>query len=64
FIIAAPLAFLLMDWILAKVAYRIDIGWELFSLAALSIIVAVIITISTQVIRAAKANPVNALKSE
>ncbi|MBI3219782.1 MAG: ABC transporter permease [Bacteroidetes bacterium] len=64
FVIAAPLAFLLMDWILAKVAYRIDIGWGIFSLAALSIIAAVIVTISTQVIRTAKANPVNALKSE
>ncbi len=64
FAIAAPLAFLLMDWILAKVAYRIDIGWGIFSLAALSIIAAVIVTISTQVIRSAKANPVNALKSE
>jgi putative ABC transport system permease protein len=64
FVIAAPLAFLLMDWILAKVAYHIDIGWGIFSLAALSIIAAVIVTISTQVIRTAKANPVNALKSE
>lgn len=64
FVMAMPVAFFLMDWLLAKVAYRIDVGWRIFSVAAFLIVVAVIVTISTQVIRAAKANPVNALKSE
>lgn len=64
FMMAAPLAFFLMDWLLAKVVYRIDIGWGVFSVAAILIMTAVILTISTQVIRAASANPVNALKSE
>lgn len=64
FLISVPLAYLVIDWLLAKVAYRIDIGWRIFLFAALSIIAAVLVTISTQVIRAVKANPVSALKSE
>lgn len=64
FLVAAPLAFFLMDWLLAKVAYRIDMDLGIFLSAAIMIITAVIATISAQVIRAAKANPVNALKSE
>lgn len=63
-IIAAPLAFTLMnDW-LQNFAYRISIGWWMFAAGALSAVLIVCLTISFQSIRAALANPVQSLRTE
>ena len=62
--IASPLAFWLMkDW-LQKYDYRIDISWWVFVLAGLLAFVIALLTVSTQAIKAAIANPVKSLRME
>jgi len=64
FLIAAPIAGLSMEAWLKNYAYRVQLQWWVFALAgALSFIIA-LVTISSQAIRAAVANPVNSLRSE
>lgn len=64
FIIASPIAWLIMNTWLQDFAYRIDISWWFFALAAVLSILITIITISFQAIKAALANPVKSLRSE
>jgi putative ABC transport system permease protein len=45
-------------------AYRIDIEWWVFGLAMILALFIAILTISTQAIRAAVANPVESLRTE
>jgi len=45
-------------------AYRIDLSWWPFLLAGLLSLVIAVLTVSFQVIRAAMANPVEALRYE
>ena len=64
FLIASPLAFWLMkDW-LQKYDYRIDISWWVFIIAGLLALVIALITVSSQAIKAAIANPVKSLRTE
>lgn len=63
-VIASPLAWWAMSEWLEDFAYRIDIAWWMFALAGLSAIVIALLTVSWQVIRAALANPVDALRDE
>jgi ABC-type antimicrobial peptide transport system permease subunit len=63
-LIATPLALLLMKNWLQKYDYRIDISWWVFALAGLLALVIALVTVSTQAIRAALANPVSSLRSE
>ncbi len=62
--IAWPIAWLAMNRWLDNFAYRISIQWWMFVVAALMALVIALATISFQAIRAAMANPVNALKYE
>lgn len=64
FLIASPLAWYFMnDW-LRNYAYRTSLGWWIFALAGgISLFIA-LLTISFQTIRAALANPVEALRYE
>ena len=63
-IIASPIAFLLMnDW-LQTYDYRISIKWWVFAVAAVIALVIALITVSTQAVKAAVANPVKSLRSE
>jgi len=63
-IIASPIAFLLMnDW-LQTYDYRISIKWWVFAVAAIIALVIALITVSTQAVKAAVANPVKSLRSE
>ncbi len=63
-LIATPIAYSIMSRWLQDFAYRIDIGWWVFALAGgLGLIIA-LLTVSTQAIRAALANPVEALRYE
>jgi len=63
-VIAWPVAWYAMNRWLQDFAYRIDIGWWVFTLAAGLALVIALLTVSTQAIRAALANPVEALKYE
>ncbi len=64
FVIAAPLAWLAMHKWLQDFAYRISIGWGVFILAMFSAMVITLATISFQLFRTARLNPVKSLKSE
>ena len=63
-LIASPLAFWLMkDW-LQKYDYRIDISVWVFVTAGVAALVIALMTVSSQAIKAAIANPVKSLRTE
>jgi putative ABC transport system permease protein len=62
--VACPLAYYLMSAWLTKFAFHIDIGINVFAIAAMSSILIAFFTVSFQAIRAAIGNPVESLKSE
>lgn len=64
FLVAAPLSWYTMHAWLQNFAYRIDIAWWMFVLAAAVSISIAIITVSYQAIKAALANPVKSLRTE
>jgi putative ABC transport system permease protein len=64
FLIAAPLAWLGMQKWLEQFAYRINIEWWVFGLAAILSFLVALTTISFQAVRAALANPVKNLRTE
>jgi putative ABC transport system permease protein len=49
---------------LQNFAYRIEIGWSVFFLAGGLALVIALLTVSAQALRAALANPVDALRYE
>ncbi|RDC65545.1 ABC transporter permease [Adhaeribacter pallidiroseus] len=63
-IIAWPLAGWAMHQWLQDFAYRTNLGWEIFALAGATTVFIALLTISLQAIKAAVANPINALRSE
>jgi putative ABC transport system permease protein len=64
FIIAAPLAWWGMNEWLTDFAYRTPISWWVFIMGGSIMLLMALFTLSIQTIRAAVANPVNALRSE
>lgn len=64
FAIASPMAWYVMNRWLENFAYKIDMNWWMFALAGLVSMGIALLTVSVQTIRAAIANPVNALRSE
>lgn len=64
FVIAIPIAWYIVDKWLQYFAYRIVIDWGIFTLSGLAMLVIAVFTISYQAIKAAVANPVEALKDE
>jgi putative ABC transport system permease protein len=64
FVIAFPVAWLMMNKWLQSFAYRINISWWVFALAGLLTIAIALVTVSFQAIKAAMANPVKSLRSE
>ena len=64
FIIAAPLAYFVMNRWLGNFAYHIDLNWWIFALAGISAIGIALLTISYQSMRAAMADPVKSIRSE
>ncbi len=64
FMIATPVAAWIMHLWLQDFAYRVNIAWWMFALAAGLVIVITLLTISSQAIRAAIANPVRSLRAE
>lgn len=63
-VISIPTSYLLMDKWLDSYVYRTDIPWWIPALTGVSALVITMMTVSYQTIRAAKANPVNSLRSE
>ena len=63
-LIAWPLAWFAVNRWLQDYAYRVNISWGIFVLAAVSAIVIALLTISFQAIKAAVANPVKSLRTE
>ena len=63
-LIAFPLAYYWLEKMLQDYAYRISIGWWIFALAGIITIALTLITVGWQAIKAATANPVEAIKSE
>jgi len=64
FALAVPLAGWAMDHWLQAFAYRITLQWWMFALAGLAAAIIAFLTVSSQSVRAAIANPVNSLRSE
>jgi putative ABC transport system permease protein len=63
-VLAVPIAWYLMNEWLKDFAYRVDIEWWIFIVAAIIAIIIAFITISTQAIKAAMSNPVKSLRTE
>lgn len=63
-LIAFPIAWYAMNFWLQDFAYHIQIGWGVFVLAGFFALLIALITISTQAIKAAVANPVESLRTE
>lgn len=64
FVIAAPLAWIFMNGWLQDFAYRINISWWVFLIAATAAVLIALITICIQALKAAWMNPVKTLKAE
>lgn len=64
FLVATPIAWLLMHWWLQRFAYRTAMGWLLFLLTGLLSLAITFSTICFLVIRAASANPVKSLRKD
>jgi putative ABC transport system permease protein len=63
-VIASPLSWWAMHRWLQDFAYRVDIPWWVFAVAAVIAVLIALITISTQAIKAALTNPVKNLRTE
>lgn len=63
-VIASPIAWWAMNSWLDDFAYRIEIQWWMFVLAGLAALAIALITVSSQAIKAAIANPVDSLRDE
>ncbi|MCZ6818228.1 MAG: hypothetical protein O7G31_01875 [Calditrichaeota bacterium] len=63
-LLAWPIAWYAMHRWLQDFAYRIEIGWWVFALAGGLALLIALLTVSTQAIRAALANPVESLRYE
>jgi putative ABC transport system permease protein len=63
-LIACPIAYAVMESWLQDFAYRITIGWWVFLLSGSIAMLIALVTVSVQAIKAALANPVEALRYE
>ena len=64
FVVAVPVAYLLLDRWLQDFAYRIEISWSIFLLAGSLSLAIALLTVSYQSIKAAATNPVKTLRYE
>jgi putative ABC transport system permease protein len=63
-VIGCPLAYFLMDSFLSGYAFRTALDWKIFGITAVAMMLICMVTVIFQVVRAAMANPVNALRNE
>jgi putative ABC transport system permease protein len=64
FVIATPIAWLMMNRWLEDYAYKITIGWDVFAITGISAVIIALLTIGYQSVKASMTNPVANLKSE
>ena len=64
FIIATPIAYYVMNKWLENFAYKTELSWWIFALAGCITLVIALLTVSWQTFRAARRNPVEALRYE
>lgn len=64
FVIAVPIAWYVMNSWLQNFAYKIGLSWWIFALAGIIALIIVLITVSFQVVKLARRNPVEALRYE
>jgi ABC-type antimicrobial peptide transport system permease subunit len=64
FVLAAPVAWVVMNQFLSEYAYKIDIGADIFILSIGITLLIALVTVGYRSIRAATTNPVNSLRSE
>lgn len=64
FVLAMPLAYLVMEQWLQAFAYRVHIGAGTFVLAGVAALGVALLTVSYQAIKAARTNPIDALRYE
>lgn len=63
-VIAIPAVQYVLGLWLENFAYRIEIGWQIYLFSTIALVVIALSTISYQAVKAALANPVNALRDE
>jgi putative ABC transport system permease protein len=63
-LLAIPIAWFALNKWLENFAYRVNIEWWVFLVAAIIALSIALFTVSSQAIKAALANPVNSLRSE
>src|SRR5690606_35474323 len=63
-LVAFPIAYWAMDKFLEAYTYRISLGWGLFIIAGLGALILALLTVSSQAIKAAIANPIDSLRNE
>ncbi len=63
-VLAVPLAYYGMNEWLNGFAFRISLGWYIFVIPSIVVLLIALATVSLQTSRAARANPVNSLRSE
>lgn len=63
-VVAAPVAYYVMNKWLEDFAYRIDVGFVPFVLSGLIILVVALLTVSSQILRAARVNPASLMRTE
>lgn len=63
-VISSPVAWWLMNKWLQKFAYRIPVQWWMFAVSGFVAVFIALVTVSTQAIKAAIANPVKSLRTE
>lgn len=63
-LVAFPIAYWAMDKFLEAYTYRISLGWGLFIIAGLGALILALLTVSSQAIKAAIANPIDSLRDE
>lgn len=63
-LIAAPMAYMIMQSWLQQFTYKINISWWVFLLTMLGSLLMTIIVVSRQTIKVVRANPVNSLRDE
>ncbi len=64
FVLGVPLSWWLMNEWLNRYPYRVNLFWGTFALAALLILVIALLSVAYNSVRAAMANPANAIKTE
>lgn len=64
FIVAAPIAYYLIENWLNRFSYHIDISWWMFVVPGLAVLVLALLIVSVQSLKTVISNPVNALRNE